>query len=85
MRNGKVLLSSEEAEEIRAAREKNRDKNIDKRLVALEMRAEGKHNKEISEMTGFHTQYITVLVSRNKSSGLDDLRCYRTKCEKKPF
>ena len=34
------------------------------------MRAEGKQNKEISEKTGFHTQYITVLVSRYKANGL---------------
>ena len=31
---------------------------LKKRLAALEMRAEGKQNKEISEKTGFHTQYI---------------------------
>ncbi len=35
-----------------------------------EMRAEGKRNKEISEKTGFHTQYITVLVSRYKTKGI---------------
>ena len=34
------------------------------------MRAEGKRNKEISEKTGFHTQYITVLVSRYKTKGI---------------
>ena len=34
------------------------------------MRAEGKQNKEIREKTGFHTQYITVLVSRYKANGL---------------
>ncbi len=66
----KYSFTSEEAQEIRTAREKNRDKNVDRRLAALEMRAEGKRNKEISEKTGFHTQYITVLVSRYKSGGL---------------
>lgn len=43
---------------------------LKKRLAALEMRAEGKQNKEIREKTGFHTQYITVLVSRYKANGL---------------
>ncbi len=66
----KYTFTNEEAQEIRTAREKNRDKNVDKRLAVLEMRAEGKRNKEISEKTGFHTQYITVLVSRYKSGGL---------------
>ncbi len=69
-RDEEYTFTNEEAQEIRTAREKNRDKNVDKRLAVLEMGAEGKRNKEISEKTGFHTQYITVLVSRYKSGGL---------------
>ena len=61
---------NEETQEIKVARTKNRDKSVEMRLEALEMRAEGKKNKEISEKTGFHTQYITVLVSRYKTNGL---------------
>ena len=60
----RYIFTLEETQEIKAARKKNRDKNVEKRLAALEMRAEGKQNKEIREKTGFHTQYITVLVSR---------------------
>ena len=48
-------------------------KRIETRMLkktALEMRAEGKQNKEISEKTGFHTQDITVLVFRYKANGL---------------
>ena len=66
----KYTFTLEETQEIKAARAKNRDKSAEKRLEALEMRAEGKKNKEISEKTGFHTQYITVLVSRYKTNGL---------------
>ena len=66
----KYTFSDEEKQEIKKAREKNRDKNVEKRLEALALRAEGKRNKEISEKTGFHTEYITVLVSRYKSNGL---------------
>lgn len=66
----RYTFTLEETQEIKAAREKNRDKNVEKRLAALEMRAEGKQNKEIREKTGFHTQYITVLVSRYKANGL---------------
>ena len=58
----RYTFTLEETQEIKAARKKNRDKNVEKRLAALEMRAEGKQNKEIREKTGFHTQYITVLV-----------------------
>ena len=66
----RYTFTLEETQEIKAAREKDRDKNVEKRLAALEMRAEGKQNKEIREKTGFHTQYITVLVSRYKADGL---------------
>ena len=55
----RYTFTLEETQEIKAARKKNRDKNVEKRLAALEMRAEGKQNKEISEKTGFHTQYIS--------------------------
>ena len=54
----RYTFTLEETQEIKAARKKNRDKNVEKRLAALEMRAEGKQNKEIREKTGFHTQYI---------------------------
>ena len=57
----RYTFTLEETQEIKAARKKNRDKNVEKRLAALEMRAEGKQNKEISEKTGFHTQYINKL------------------------
>ena len=69
----KYTFTSEEKEEIKAARRKNRNKKIEKRLEALEMRAEGKRNKEISEKTGFHVQYITVLVSQYKANGLSSI------------
>ena len=69
----KYTFSEEEKQEIKAARVKNRDKNVEKRLVALEMRAEGKRNKEISEKTGFHIQHITELVSKYKSKGLSSI------------
>ena len=57
----RYTFTLEETQEIKAARKKNRDKNVEKRLAALEMRAEGKQNKEIRERTGFHTQYINKL------------------------
>ena len=62
----RYTFTLEETQEIKAARKKNRDKNVEKRLAALEMRAEGKQNKEIREKTGFHTQYINKLhISEN--------------------
>ena len=46
----RYTFTLEETQEIKAARKKNRDKNVEKRLAALEMRAEGKQNKEIREI-----------------------------------
>ncbi len=69
----RYTFTDEEKVEIKAAREKNRNIHIEKRLEVLEMRAEGKQNKEISEKTGFHTQYITVLVSQYKKHGLGSI------------
>ena len=47
----RYTFTLEETQEIKAARKKNRDKNVEKRLAALEMRAEGKQNKEKRDRT----------------------------------
>ena len=47
----RYTFTLEETQEIKAAREKNRDKNVEKRLAALEMLAEGKQNKEKRDRT----------------------------------
>ena len=69
----KYTFTEEEKEELQRYRKQNRDKRIEKRLEALMLRAEGKRNREISEKTGFHTQYITVLVSRYKANGIESI------------
>lgn len=69
----KYTFTEEEKEELKKARKKNRDKKIEKRLEVLILRADGKKNQEISEKTGFHTQYITVLVSRYKAKGIESI------------
>lgn len=69
----KYTFTEEEKKELEKARKKNRDKKIEKRLEALILRTEGKKNKEISKKTGFHTQYITVLVSRYKTKGIESI------------
>jgi hypothetical protein len=66
-------FTDEEREEIRICKGRCASRKALKRLEALEMRAEGQRNKFISEKTGFHTQYITVLVSRYKNRGLESI------------
>ena len=67
------VFTDEQLEEIKKARKENHDKRIEKRLEALQLRAEGKRNKEISDKTGFHIQSITVLVSRYKKEGINGI------------
>ena len=69
----KYIFSEEEKQEIRICRERIPDRKAERRLQALELRAEGKRNKEISDITGFHVQYITILVSRYKTQGLESI------------
>ena len=56
--------SEEDRQIIAAARKRNKDKRAEKRLYALELRAEGKSAEEVSAATGFHIQskvpYYTV-------------------------
>ena len=69
----KQKFTEEEKAEIEKTRKENRDKKAEKKLEALSMRAEGKRNKEISEKTGFHIQYITMLVTRYKTNGINSI------------
>jgi transposase len=66
-------FTDEEKEEIRNCIGSCSSKKTLKRLEALRLRAEGRRNRDISEKTGFHPQYITVLVSRYKNRGIDSI------------
>ena len=66
----KYKFSVEDYKKIKAAREKNRDKQTDKRLQVLEMRCEGKTQKEISEKTGFHRSHVSNLIRLYFEKGL---------------
>lgn len=63
-------ISEEQVEEIERARKKNKGKNVEKRLKALQLHAEGKKRKEIAEQTGFAQTYVSELVSRYCNNGL---------------
>lgn len=66
-------FTDKEKQELCMYKQSIADKKVLRRLEAIELRAMGKHNREISEQTGFHTQYITVLVSRYKREGIEGL------------
>jgi transposase len=63
-------ISEEKANEISDARKENKDKNIEKRLRALALYAEGRSRREISGMTGYAREYVGALVSRYLSQGI---------------
>ena len=56
--------------EIKEARRVNKDKRIEKRLEVLELRCEGKSQKEIVEKTGFHRSYVCSLIKKFQEEGL---------------
>ncbi len=66
-------FSSEEKTAIEAARKRNKDKQVEARLKALELRASGQAAKEVAAATGFHPAYITTLVAKYREKGLEYL------------
>ena len=63
-------ISQSQVVEIETARKKNRNKNIERRLYVLVMRAEGKSLEEISEKTGYHISTASKLIARYMRDGI---------------
>ncbi len=56
---------------ISAARKANKDKRVEKRLYALELRASGKSAKEIAAKAGFKERYIPQLTAKYLAGGIE--------------
>ncbi len=67
----RIEISEEQQEEIKAARKKNRDKKVEKRLQAIELRGEGKTREEIQKVTGFTPEYISSIIKRYTEKGME--------------
>lgn len=63
-------ISQSQLLEIETARKKNRNKNVERRLYVLVMRAEGKSLEEISEKTGYHISTASKLIARYMRDGI---------------
>jgi len=63
-------ITEEQVAEIESARKRNKDKNVEKRLKALLLHAQGESRAEISGKTGFVKSYISELVSKYCNSGI---------------
>jgi len=66
----KYRFTIEQKEELEKARKENKNKNIENRLKAIILRAEGKTNKEVAEITEYHWSYVSQLVSIYCNQGL---------------
>lgn len=69
----KYTFKNEDLEAIKAARKKNRDKQIDKRLEVLDLRCEGMTQKAIAEATGFHLSHVSNLIRKYFEEGLESV------------
>ena len=66
----KYAFNEEQKAEIKAARKKNRDKKIEKRLEVLEMRCDGVSQAAIVEKTGFHRSHVCNLIRKYHEEGM---------------
>lgn len=67
----KYRFKEEDIQAIQAARRENRDKNAERRLRALELRAEGYTGKEIAKITGYNPWYVSKLAAKYHAGGLE--------------
>ncbi len=69
--SSRYKFTEAEIEAIREARKANKNKRIEARLKALQIRAEGKKSAAIAAQVGFHPGHITHLVQKYRRGGLD--------------
>ena len=67
----KYKFTEEQLEEITAAKAKNKNKRIDKRLTVLELSGKGVKRAEIALITGYNIGYIPKLIARYRDGGLE--------------
>ncbi len=64
-------FSKEQIQELEKAAKKNKDKNADKRLEALLLRAHGMKRSKVAEKTGFTKSHISKLTNHYQNGGID--------------
>ena len=67
------MQKKEIKKKLQKIEKKKRDIKAYKRLLALRLRSIGKTNAAISEIVGFHAQYITDLVSKYYAEGIESI------------
>ena len=69
----KMDVSQEEAAKIKAYRKTVQDKNTDRRLYAVQLRGEGKRNKDIAEMLEADPRLVSKWVRQFLQGGIEAL------------
>ena len=69
----RMAFSVEQVAEIEAARQKNKDKNVERRLKAVLLYAQGEKRKTIAQITGYDANWICALAARYQREGLGAL------------
>ena len=69
--SSRYKFSEAEITAIREARRANNNKQVERRLKALELRAEGKSAAEVGAVCDYHPAYITTLVAKYRDGGLE--------------
>jgi len=67
------VLNESDIPIIETCRKQNKDKQVEKRLYAVKLRAEGKTNKEIAEILETSSDVISYWVSLYKKQGIKGL------------
>ena len=69
----KYIINASQAKEIQLVRKKIRDKQVDKRLKAVQLRGEGKSHKEIAERLETSTDMVSRWICAYANGGIDAL------------
>lgn len=68
--SSRYKFSEEEIAAIAEARRTNSEKQVERRLRALELRAKGMNSKDVAAICEYHPAYITTLVAKYRAGGL---------------
>ena len=69
----RMTINTEQVAEIEAARARNKDKNVERRLLALLLYAQGAKRTEIEQRTGYSQNHIYDIASLYRDKGLPAL------------
>jgi transposase len=72
-------ISKENAREIRERMRSEKNAKVYQRLLAVALRGEGKRNREIAKITGYHPDYVGQLCKVYFTKGLEVLASDRRK------